>query len=48
MKEIAVEWKNLGNGQQKYVIMADKDKLRYQEQLNDFQKLGYFIMEDGQ
>jgi hypothetical protein len=30
MKKIAAEWKILGDGQQKYVIMADKDKLRYQ------------------
>jgi len=43
-KMIASSWKNLSDNQKKeFESLAEKDKIRYQKEQNEFSEKGYFI-----
>lgn len=49
LKTLTVYWKQLNREEQiKYQKLADQDKKRYNEQVHQLEKDGYFITEDGQ
>ena len=48
MKKVGAFWYELSSEEkQKYHEMHEKDEIRYKKQIEDLDKLGYFILDDG-